>query len=311
MAELAVRTHELTHLFGDRRALDAVDLEIRPGEMFGLLGPNGGGKSTLFRILSTLLRPTGGEASVFGHDVVRDPAAVRASIGVVFQSASLDRKLTVAENLRHQGHLYGLRGATLTARIDELLARFGLRERARDSAGALSGGLQRRVEIAKGMIHRPRLMLLDEPSTGLDPGARLDLWRQLCDIRDGDGTTCFLTTHILDEADGCDRIAILEAGKRIALGSPRDLKAEIAGDVVTIEADDPGALAAEIGDSLDVQPQVVGGALRFAAPNGFALDLPPRCRDRITSLTIGRPSLEDVFLERTGHVFRDVAADRD
>lgn len=309
MSAAAVRTRALTRVFGERKALDGVDIEVGAGEIFGLLGPNGGGKSTLFRVLSTLLPPTAGEAAVFGHDVVREPDAVRASIGVVFQSPSLDKKLQVVENLRHQGHLYGLAGGALDSRIDELLGRFNLRERAKDVAGELSGGLARRVEIAKGMLHRPRLVLLDEPSTGLDPKARRELWDQLVDVRDKDGATCLLTTHILEEADGCDRIAILDEGKRIALGSPRELKAEIDGDVVTLEGEDLSTLGTEIGQHFSVQPKVLGGQLRFEVPDGHAIavELKQRFGTRIDTLTIGRPSLEDVFLQRTGHEYAGVS----
>ncbi len=203
MHDAAVVTESLTRSFGDRRALDGVDLEVPGGVLFGLLGPNGGGKSTLFRILSTLLPPTSGSASVFEHDVERDAARVRESIGVVFQAPSVDKKLTVRENLLHQGHLYGLAGASVKTRIDDLLVRFGLSDRASDKVGDLSGGLARRVEVAKGMIHKPRLLLLDEPSTGLDPAARRELAEQLADVRDNDGTTILLTTHILEEADEC------------------------------------------------------------------------------------------------------------
>jgi ABC-2 type transport system ATP-binding protein len=180
----ALVANELTHRYGERLALDRVSIRVAPREIFGLLGPNGGGKTTLFRILSTLVRPTSGAGSIFGLDLLRDPTALRRRIGVVFQAPSLDKKLRVRENLEHQGHLYGLSKAALRERVDHLLLEFNLRDRARDLVETLSGGLQRRVEIAKSLLHRPELLLLDEPSTGLDPGARIDLWQTLYRLRD-------------------------------------------------------------------------------------------------------------------------------
>jgi ABC-2 type transport system ATP-binding protein len=305
VAELAVRTQGLTRSFGERQALAGVDLEVQAGELFALLGPNGGGKSTLFRILSTLLQPSSGEARVFGLDVQREPARVRERIGVVFQAPSLDKKLTVDENLRCQGHLYGLRGSELRQRSDELLGRFGLLDRRRDLVATLSGGLARRVEIAKGMLHRPGLLLLDEPSTGLDPGARRDLERQLASVRDQDGTTVLLTTHILDEAEDCDRVAILDRGRCIALGTPAALSAELGGEAVSIAAKDAASLGPRLAAELGVTPRVVDGALHFEAKDAhaLALDAARRFGDEITSVKVGRPTLEDVFLARTGHAF--------
>ncbi len=303
---LAVATRGLCRTFGERQALDHVDLEVEPREVFGLLGPNGGGKSTFFRILSTLIAPSGGTALVFAHDVVREAAAVRTRIGVVFQSPSLDGKLTVSENLHYQGQLYGLTGKELRSRSTEMLERFGLGERSNDIVGELSGGLARRVEIAKGMLHRPRLLLLDEPSTGLDPAARRELWDQICSVRDSDGTTVVLTTHILDEAEDCDRVAILDAGKRIAFGTPSELKAEIAGDVVILDCADAAALAAEVRDAFGVKPEVRDRQLRFEADggHGLAVQIAQRFGSRVQAMTIARPTLEDVFLDRTGHTFR-------
>ncbi len=306
MHDAAVVTESLTRSFGDRRALDGVDLEVPGGVLFGLLGPNGGGKSTLFRILSTLLPPTSGSASVFEHDVERDAARVRESIGVVFQAPSVDKKLTVRENLLHQGHLYGLAGASVKTRIDDLLVRFGLSDRASDKVGDLSGGLARRVEVAKGMIHKPRLLLLDEPSTGLDPAARRELAEQLADVRDNDGTTILLTTHILEEADECDRLAILDQGHKVCEGSPGELKSAIPGDVVTVDAPETKRLAVDIAAALDVSGKTIGAGIRFEARDGdgLAVAIRDKFAGRITSLTIGRPSLEDVFLAHTGHAFR-------
>ena len=292
---------------GERKALDALDLELRQGEVFGLLGPNGGGKSTLFRIAATLLPPSAGELSIFGHDVVREPEAVRRRLGVVFQMPSLDAKLTVRENLRLHGQLFGITGKALRLRCDELLERFTILDRAKDLVASLSGGLARRVEIAKGMMPRPDLLLLDEPSTGLDPGARRELQDLLFAIRKEDGTTILWTTHFLDEADACDRIAILHQGKRIALGSPSELKSEIPGAIVMADVRNARDLAARCGEQLGVSATLVGGALRFELVDGdgygFAERLAKQLGDDLLSVTIGRASLEDVFLARTGHAF--------
>jgi ABC-2 type transport system ATP-binding protein len=197
-----------------------VPFEVGEGEMFALLGPNGGGKTTLFRILSTLYPPTEGTARIFGHDVGSEAAQVRSRIGVVFQSPSLDRKLTVRENLKHQGRLYGLSGRALASRIDLVMERLGVRDRDGDRVETLSGGLQRRVELAKGLLHEPRLLLLDEPSVGLDPGARHDLWTYLDELRRESNVTLLVTTHLVDEADRADRVAILRKGEIAAIGTP-------------------------------------------------------------------------------------------
>ncbi len=231
----------LTHNYGERLALANLSFEVRAGEIFGLLGPNGSGKTTLFRILSTLMTPTGGRASIQGFDVARDPNKVRQQIGIVFQARSVDLKLTVAENLKHQGNLYGLSGAHLKSRIDDVLGRVGLLDRKGDFVETLSGGMQRRVELAKGLIHSPSILLLDEPSTGLDPGARRDLWQYLETLRDEEGVAILVTTHLMEEAEHCDRLAILNEGKLVALGSPFELKSQIGGDVVLFETQNPEA----------------------------------------------------------------------
>src|SRR5438552_1768384 len=208
----SVSVQGLAHDYGERRVLRGLDFTVPEGEIFGLLGPNGGGKTTLFRILATLLRPTAGRALVMGHDVALEPDEVRRRIGVVFQSPALDRVLTVRENLEVHGRLYGLSGRGLRGAAEEMLRRVRLLDRADDRVGTLSGGLMRRAEIAKGLLHRPRLLLMDEPSSGLDPGARQDLWELLRDLRERFGTTLLLTTHLMEEADRCDRLAILSEG---------------------------------------------------------------------------------------------------
>ena len=222
---MIVAVENLTHRYGDRVALSGVSFQLSEGEIFGLLGP------------------TGGKATICGHDVSRAPAEVRRRIGVVFQSQSLDKKLTVEENLRGQGHLHGMSGAALRERIGKVLDRLGLGGRRGDLVEILSGGLRRRVEIAKGLLHQPAVILMDEASTGLDPGARRELWQYILELREREGVTVLLTSHILDEADKCDRLVLLHEGRVVSEGSPAQLKARIGGDVVILETADPAALS--------------------------------------------------------------------
>ncbi|HUG91173.1 MAG TPA: ABC transporter ATP-binding protein [Planctomycetaceae bacterium] len=305
----AVEVAGLSHRYGERLALDGVSLAVERGEIFGLLGPNGGGKTTLFRILSTLLPVQEGSVAVLGLDARRQPDLIRRRIGVTFQSPSLDGKLTVLENLRHQGHLYGLSGTTLRERIAGLLERLGLAERAGDRAETLSGGLKRRVEIAKGLLHRPEVLLLDEPSTGLDPGARLELWRQLAALRADDGVTVVVTTHLMDEAGRSDRLGILDGGRLVALGTPEELRASVGGDCVTVRTDDPPGLAGRIAERFGLTPQPLGESLRIEHPAGHELvrELVEAFPESITSVSVGKPTLEDVFIARTGHRFWEQA----
>jgi ABC-2 type transport system ATP-binding protein len=293
---LSVDVEGLTHRYGERVALDGVSFAVRSGEVFGLVGPNGGGKTTLFKILSTALTPSSGAARVAGVDV-RD-GAVRRKIGVVFQSPSLDGKLSVGENLLHHGHLYGLSGGALRQRIGEELARFGLADRTGDRVEKLSGGLQRRVELAKSLLHRPEVLLLDEPSTGLDPGARRDLWDALRGLK---GVTVLLTTHLLEEAERCDRLAILHKGKVVAIGEPLALRGEIGGDVVTVRSRDPQQLATSIREKLGEQAQVVDGTVRLSRDRGheFVGRLVEAFPQLVESVTVAKPSLEDVFMSKT------------
>ena len=298
----ALTTSDLTHRYGDRVALDGVSLRVAPREVFGLLGPNGGGKTTLFRILSTLVRPTSGSATILGFDLLRDTGVLRSRLGVVFQAPSLDKKLTVRENLAHQGHLYGLAGGGLRERIDHLLLEFNLRDRAEDLVETLSGGLQRRVEIAKCLLHRPEFLLLDEPSTGLDPGARIDLWQTLYRLRDQQDVTVLLTTHLMEEAERCDRVAIIDHGKIVAEGTPGGLRAEIGGEVISARTKDATTLAERIVESLGVEVSVLNDEVRIEQPEGasFIARLVEAFPGEIDSVTLAKPTLEDVFIARTG-----------
>ena len=297
-----IEVENLTHKYGGRTALNGVSFTVSQGEIFGLLGPNGGGKSTLFRILSTMMTPTGGRATVAGYDVVRDAAAVRRRVGVVFQSQSLDKALTVEENLRAQGHLHGLSGADLRARIEHSMERLGLADRRKDLVETLSGGLRRRVEIAKALLHSPRVLLMDEASTGLDPAARRDLSRHVETLRETEGVTILLTTHVLEEAGRCDRLVLLHEGNIVAQGTPAELTASIGGDVVVLEAADTGALAEGIERRFGVRPTVADGHVRIEIPNGhrFITDVVEAFPGAIDSVGLHKPTLEDVFVRETG-----------
>jgi ABC-2 type transport system ATP-binding protein len=301
----AVEVDTLELRYGSRIALDGLSFTVRPGEIFGLLGPNGGGKTSLFRILTTLIPPNAGRAKVFGRDVVGESREVRRRIGVVFQAQNLDRKLTAAENLKHQGHLYGLRGASLRSRIDQVLTQLNLRDRKNDLVETLSGGQRRRVELAKGLLHRPQLLLLDEPSTGLDPGARLSLWAHLRALQAGDGVTILLTTHLLDEAEKCDRLAIVDHGRLVASGTPESLRSEIGGEVILVDTPNPEDLRLRLQERFSLQPAALGGKVRFEHPRGheFIPQLVEAFPGEIQSVRVSKPTLEDVFIRRTGHQF--------
>lgn len=300
-----ISVREIVHRYGDRPALNGVSFDVQSAELFGLLGPNGSGKTTLFRILSTLMVPVGGHALILGHDVAKEPSQLRREIGVVFQAQSIDLKLTAAENLRHQGHLYGLHGAALRKRITTMLARVGLTDRAKDKAETFSGGMQRRLELAKGLLHGPRVLLLDEPTTGLDPGARRDLWQYLRILRDEEHVTVLVTTHLMEEAERCDRLVILNEGKLVALGTPLELKREIGGDVIVLETQNAEALSSRIRARFNIDVRVVGEQLRIEKDHGhhFVTDLVESFPGEIDAVSIAKPSLEDVFIRRTGHRF--------
>lgn len=307
-AVMPLQLEHLSHNYGSRLALDDLSFAVHPAEIFGLLGPNGSGKTTLFRILSTLMTPTGGSARILGFDAAREPNKVRQQTGIVFQAKSVDIKLTVTENLKHQGHLYGLSGPRLRTRIKEVLGRVGLSDRAGDYVESLSGGMQRRVELAKGLIHSPSVLLLDEPSTGLDPGARRDLWQYLRMLRDQEGVSILVTTHLMEEAEHCDRLAILNEGKLVALGSPLELKSAIGGDVVLFETgseDGASDLAARMAARFGVHPTVLGRTVRLERPDGhrFVTSVVEAFPGEIDGISVAKPSLEDVFIQRTGHRF--------
>lgn len=303
-AEPAIDVSEVTHRYGDRVAVDQLSLSIDEGEIFVFLGPNGSGKTTLFRLLSTLIPLQSGGVKIFGQDLRGETMSVRSRIGVVFQAPSLDKKLTVAENLAHQCRLYGMTPPSIKERSEQLLATLGLSDRKDALVETLSGGMRRRVELAKGMLHEPDLLLLDEPSTGLDPGARLDLWNYLQTLK-GQGVTIVLTTHLLEEAEKADRIAIMHQGKLAALDTPAALQASVGGDSITIRTEHPESLAQSIQERFECEPTVLDGSVRLEQPDGhqWISRLVEAFPEQIQAVTLGKPTLEDVFIDRTGHQF--------
>ena len=298
----AVSTKGLVKKYGSHTVLPGLDLEIAAGELFALLGPNGSGKTTLFRILTTLISPDGGSARVGGSDVVLEAASVRAKIGVVFQSPSLDKKLTARENLRYGGALYGMHGAPLRQRILELASSLRLEEKLDALVETLSGGQQRRVEIAKCLLTRPEILLLDEPSTGLDPSARMDLWALIGNLRSAHGMTVVFTSHLMDESARADRVGIMSAGNLVSVESPADLLEAAGPEILRVATTDvPGA-----GDFLRVKcgldPHSLEGEVRASATgaHAIAVRLTAEMPAAVVSTTISKPTLEDVFLFKTG-----------
>ena len=301
-----ISVQNLVHRYENRTALNGVSFDVRPAELFGLLGPNGSGKTTLFRILSTLMVPSAGRAVIMGCDAVQEPARLRRQIGVVFQAQSVDLKLTAYENLWHQGHLYGLRGTPLKKRVYEILSRVGLTDRAEELVETFSGGMRRRIELAKGLLHHPGVLLLDEPTTGLDPGARRDLWQYLQMLRDEEHVSVLVTTHLMEEAERCDRLAIMNEGDLVALGTPEELKSEIGGDVVLLHAaHDAGVLAERIRARFHVETTVLENHVRIERQGAhrFVTEVVEAFPGEIEALSVSKPALEDVFIRRTGHKF--------
>ncbi|MFD4867538.1 ATP-binding cassette domain-containing protein [Streptomyces sp. NPDC058412] len=299
----AVEARGLRKTYGDVEAVRGVDLSVRPGEIYGFLGPNGAGKSTTIGMLCTLVEPTAGTATVAGHDVVRERDATRRQIGLVFQESTLDSHLTVERNLRFHARMYGMPRSAVTPRVDHVLDLVGLAERRRSKVKELSGGMRRRVEIARGLLHAPRVLFLDEPTVGLDPQTRRHLWDCIRDLRRTEGVTVFMTTHYLDEAEVCDRIAIMDKGIVVALGTPADLKARTGADVVRFTTPDAGAAIAALRTrfGLSGRGDVSDGSVVVRVPDGAAflprlacgLGVPVR------SMEVSRPTLDDVFLSWT------------
>ena len=299
-----IKVEDLSYAYGARPALVGVTFSISQGEVFGFLGPNGSGKTTLFKILSTLIPVDQAAVNILGHELDSGAQRVRQYLGVVFQHPSLDLKLTVTENLRHHGHLYGLRGKTLKQRIQDALSQFELTDRAHESVEILSGGLQRRAELAKVTLHKPKLLLLDEPSTGLDPGARRSFRTYLASLQE---TTVILTTHIVDDAEACDRVGILNEGKLVAIGTPDELKAQVSGDIVIVDSPEPEQLIPKISQRFEYTATSIEGLLRIECHNGheFVRDVVAAFPTEIRSVRFGKPTLEDVFIKLTGRHFEE------
>ncbi|WP_176063929.1 ABC transporter ATP-binding protein [Anaeromyxobacter diazotrophicus] len=305
---LAVR--DLAFRYGDREVLRRVSFEVAPGEILGLLGPNGAGKSTLFSILTGLLLPSGGAIRLDGQEVPPGARALRARLGVVFQAPSLDAKLTALENLTLGGLLFGLGRREARDRARELLSAAGLADRASDQAGKLSGGMRRRLELGRALVHRPAILLMDEPTTGLDAAAFRQTWQAVHALREREGLTVLLTTHRPDEAEACDRLAVLARGRVVATGTPEALRARVPGDVVTIEADDPAALARDIRERLGLEARPGPHGVQVERERGH--ELVPRLveafpRGRFRAVALRRPSLADAFLALTGEALEDDA----
>jgi ABC-2 type transport system ATP-binding protein len=306
----AVAVSGLTKSYGDIEAVRGIDFEVAPGETFGFLGPNGAGKSTTIKILCTLARPTSGQASVAGHDVVRERDAVRRNIGLVFQDTTLDNYLTGAQNLRFHAELYAVPGAAVGPRMKQVLDMVGLWDRRDSLVSTYSGGMQRRLEIARGLLHAPHVLFLDEPTVGLDPQTRSSIWEYINDLKSREDITIFLTTHYMDEAEHCDRIAIIDHGKIVAIDTPEALKASVGKDRVQIQTGDDAAAITELKDLFDLEAAIHEGAVTFSVESGeqFVPQLFARLSVPIRSVSVSRPSLDDVFMSYTGTTIRDAEA---
>jgi ABC-2 type transport system ATP-binding protein len=306
----AVEVAGLEKRYGVVEAVRGVDFRVEPGETFGFLGPNGAGKSTTINILCTLARPTAGAARVAGFDVRTQRDAVRRSIGLVFQDPTLDIDLTAEQNLRFHGELYGVPRSQLDGRIDDLLGLVGLAERRGSVVETFSGGMKRRLEIARGLLHSPRVLFLDEPTIGLDPQSRASVWEYVRALKDSEDITVFLTTHYMDEAENCDRIAIMNAGRIVALDTPEALKAAVGKDRVQITTADDEAAIATLRTAFGIEAGMHSGAVTFAVADGerFVPRLFAELGVPIRSVSVSSPSLDDVFLSHTGSTISDAEA---
>jgi len=306
----AVSVRGVRYRYKDRVALDDLTFSVAPAGITAVLGPNGSGKSTLFRLLSTLSMIQEGSATIGNLDVATQRDGVRRLIGVVFQAPSLDKKLSVRENLLQHTAMYGIPPAEARERIVTLAARFGVADRLNERVESLSGGLQRRAELAKALLHRPRILLLDEPSTGLDPGARADLRATLEELRDRDGVTVLLTTHLIEEADFADRVLILHEGRLMAEGDPQELRGSVGGDVITLHARHPETAATAIKNALGLETKPFSDGVRLQSTETAATvsRLLPLLGGDFYEITVGRPTLEDVFFAKTGRLMADVTA---
>ena len=303
----AVSARGLARRYDDVDAVAGVDLDVEPGEVFGFLGPNGAGKSTTIKMLCTLVQPTAGTATVAGYDVVRQRDDVRRAIGLVFQDPTLDGYLTAEQNLRMHAELYGVPKSALGARMSDVLDMVGLSDRRTSRVSTYSGGMKRRLEIARGLLHAPRVLFLDEPTVGLDPQTRASIWRYINELRRREDITIFMTTHYMDEAEYCDRIAIIDQGRIVVTDTPEALKASVGKDRVQISTDDDEAAMAALRSRFDVTPVLAEGQVTFAIAGGegFVPRLFAELGVPIKSVSVSRPSLDDVFMSYTGTTIRD------
>jgi len=313
----AIEARQLVRKFGEVTAVAGVDFDVAQGEVFGFLGPNGAGKSTTINMLCTMLRPSAGTATINGYDVRTDPGGVRRSIGIIFQDASLDDRLTARENLKFHAMLYDIPSDVFRQRSAELLAMVDLTDKADDQIRGYSGGMKRRLEIARGLLHHPKVLFLDEPTIGLDPQTRRHIWQYLLKLREQEGVTMFMTTHYMDEAEHCDRIAIIDHGRIVALDAPPQLKALVGGDVIAVRTSDNERATARLRESEGVETRPgPDGQLIVETPQGdrfipllidrLASGQPPIT---VASINLSRPTLEDVFIKLTGHAIRAGEAD--
>ena len=301
----AIEITDLSHSYGERVALAGVTFTCDEDQTIAILGPNGSGKTTLFKILATALSPQSGTVKLFNRSITSNRNQHRAAIGVVLQSSSLDRKLTVAENLRHHGHLYGLWGSALRNRIDDVLAELAVADRKNDLLDLLSGGLQRRVELAKGLLHQPRLLLLDEPTAGLDVAARTQFWELIAEVRKRASATVVYSTHLIDEAERADQVAILNNGQLVAFDEPGQLKATVQADVITIESLELDRLTNILEKDLGLPVTSCGNTVRIETDDSAQIvgKIASACDGMVNSMKVNKSGLEDVFLALTGEEF--------
>jgi len=313
MSAFPVTALDLCYSYGNHTALNDVSFSVPAGSLFGLLGPNGSGKTTLFRLLATLIPVQSGQLTVCGFNVTTQQSSVRQQLGVTFQSPAVDVRLTVAENLKCHGSIYGLSGATLSNRVSRILEQFGIADRRKSIVGTLSGGLKRRVELAKGMMHNPQVLLLDEPTSGLDPRARQEFWELVTIQQKSQGTTIIVATHLMPEAELCDRVLLLDRGQTVVEGTPSELQSRLDGDRLSLRLRDAAkhfdSLQAMLGVKAELQGDKI--TMRAANPVEQIRDIMQSFGDQILSLELTRPSLEDVFLELTGRSLSDAGASDD
>ena len=307
-----IKSKNLVKRFGKLEAVKGVSFGVQEGEIFGFLGPNGAGKTTTINMLCTLLAPTEGEAIINGFNVVKERNQVRGSIGLVFQEPALDDYLTAEQNLRFHAYAYSIPKKTLEPRMKELLKMVELWDRRKEKIGTYSGGMKRRLEIARGLLHHPKVLFLDEPTLGLDPQTRSRIWNHIRELRKRENLAIFMTTHYMDEAENCDRIAVIDYGEIVALDTPDKLKDAVGGDVVTIKTEDDEKAVCLLKDQYNLQPNQENGAIRFTVLHGeeFLPGFVSGFPIRLISIGLHRPTLEDVFLKLTGRAIREQEADQ-